>query len=376
MDESQQKIKCNGKWITVEEYKKLEGLITNESILKEVEVALNYFNGQGVKPTLRTLFYYLYSKAFIPNTEASYSKLSSLLVKARKSGRFAWDILEDKTRKTIGYVDDKELNYGFPDSLKRSYDKKIRDLNIDEIINSYIEAPSYTNWNFGKWANQPIIPEIWIEKEALAGTIASWVSGIKIRVCRGYTSWTFLYNIIQDIKNTLAGVGFDRSSHKSVVIYYLGDLDPSGKDIERHIKSALKYFKVENVEFKRLAITPEQVIKHNLPPRPKDAETLEKLKRDPRSKNYEGRFIIELDALVAYAPQEFKKLIKESIQSCLDVSISTKLHKESAKIQNDAIKLMYVKREEAKKKLLEQLTSLTSKSQSKVEDNSEDIFGE
>jgi hypothetical protein len=354
------KLLYHGKFITPEEYEKLEGLVSNETILENIDTALKYFDSQQVKPTLRTLFYHLYSKQIIPNTEDSYTKLSGLLVKARKLGRFAWDILEDKTRKSLGRIDNQQLDYGLVDSLRRDYNEKIENLDIDRIINSYINAPTYSSWNFGKWAEQPTIPEIWIEKEALASTIESWVSDIEIRICRGYPSWTFLHNAIEDIKTILTGGyywnGNKCSSHKKVVILYLGDLDPSGLDIERHIKSAFQFFKVENVEFKRLAITEEQVKKYNLPPRPKDAETLEKLEKDPRSKKYQGKCIIELDALVAYAPQEFKDLITNAVNSLYDVTISTKLDEESTKLREESMALYEQKQQEAKKKLLEQLT--------------------
>lgn len=52
-------IKYGGKWITVQEYERILGFTSDENILKMVETALDYFNSQGVKPTLRTIFYYL-----------------------------------------------------------------------------------------------------------------------------------------------------------------------------------------------------------------------------------------------------------------------------------------------------------------------------
>lgn len=92
-----------------------------------------------------------------------------------------------------------------------------------------------------------------------------------------------------------------------------------------------------------------------MPPRPKDAETLEKLKNDPRSKNYKEKCIIELDALVAYRPQEFKQLITESIDGLFDSKIYSELRKKSIELWKEINEVVDSKRVEAKKRLLEQL---------------------
>jgi len=110
--------------------------------------------------------------------------------------------------------------------------------------------------------------------------------------------------------------------HEKTVILYCGDLDPSGVDIEKHANEALKVFGLDDrVEFKRLAITPEQVEQYGLPPRPRDAETLAKLKRDPRSKRYTYDYVVELDALIAYAPDEFKRLLNDAVEKYHDKEV-------------------------------------------------------
>jgi hypothetical protein len=60
--------------------------------------ALEWFQEQGITPTLRTLFYRLVSLQVIPNTKNSYKRLSKVLVKERKEGNVEWDAIADEGR--------------------------------------------------------------------------------------------------------------------------------------------------------------------------------------------------------------------------------------------------------------------------------------
>jgi len=321
------------------------------NILDEIDSALGYFESQGVKPTLRTIFYYLVSKNMIPNTRSAYKSLSRKLVQARKLGRYEWDFLEDKTRVVLGSLGDNRFTESELDEFKDRVQRKLEDLDVDDLINSYFDW-SIPYFSVRRWAEQPIVPEIWVEKEALASTLESWLSGkeIPIRVNRGYSSWTFIYNNVQSLKWTL-------QKHDKVIIYYCGDLDPSGIDIERFLQEALEYFGLpsEKVEFRRLAVTPEQVRIFNLPPRPEDSETLQKLKRDPRYKSYSLPFIVELDALVAYAPSQFRRIVVEAIDEIWDKSIYDKLNKKAEELRQEAYEILDDIKRKAKEKILRDL---------------------
>ena len=58
-------------------------------------------------------------------------------------------------------------------------------------------------------------------------------------------------------------------------------MDPSGENIEEVIHDKIKAFKI-NVDFKRVAVTEEQMRMFDLPENP-NLETIRKLKSDPRS---------------------------------------------------------------------------------------------
>jgi len=286
----------------------------------EVARALEEFSRQGVKPTLRAIFYWLVSKEVLPNTKSAYKGLSAHMVKWRQKGIFAWDCLLDTEREVKGYLSDSELN---EDALKwwvEDTEDLIEGLTLEDVVKKLL--PWEPSFSFGRWAGQPTVPVLWVEKKALAQILHSWTEdlAVPIRVGRGYPSWTFIYASTEALKEVLA-------RHERVMVLYLGDLDYSGVDIQRFLREALEYFGLpeERVILKRIAITEDQVERYGLPPRPEDAETLEKLAKDPRRHRYELKYVVELDALLAYAPSAFKELVRKAILDLWDKETYEKL---------------------------------------------------
>jgi len=316
-------------------------------VLLAIDQALIYFENQGVKPTLRTLFYFLYSKKLIPNTRSAYKGLSRVLVKARKDGRYPWDFLEDKTRVSLGELEDNKSEIDSLDFFKGDMSDKLDNFDLEDLINDYFDY-LLPDFSFGKWANQSIVVEIWIEKEALASVIYNWCQNwfIPIRINRGYSSWTFIYNNVQMLKETLL-------THDKIHVYYLGDLDYSGMDIQRFLEESLEYFNLDqdSVYLERLALNNKQVEKFNLPPRPEDYETIERLNRDSRKNNYDLKYIVELDSLLAYVPSEFKKFVIDAIKSKWDKKIYKDLKQESDDLRSESIEFLEDIKEKAMDKL-------------------------
>lgn len=288
------------------------GVNWNE-VIEEVKEALEWFERNRIKPTLRTLYYRLVSKNIIPNTKNSYKTLSRKLVEARKKGIIPFDAFVDKTRyskKPFG-MGWKPFNSEDLTKKEKKLEEKLNELDLERLIEdefSYLREAR----NFWRWSGQKYYVEVWMEKDALADTVWNWIKGegVVLRVNRGYGSWSFLHESVNEMMANM------EDGMKPVVLY-LGDLDPTGVDIDRFLQEVYEYFGVE-VEFKRIAVTPEQIEKYNLPPRPEDAETLAKLERDVRTKNYKEKYIVELDSLLAFVPNEFKKILREEINEYFD----------------------------------------------------------
>ena len=160
-----------------------------------------------------------------------------------------------------------------------------------------------------------------------------------------------MHTNIQELKETLS-----TEDHEKAVIFYVGDLDPSGTDMDRHLVNVLAFFDMaDKVEFRRLALLPQQVTEYNLPPKPEDTETLAKVKRDPRSKKYDLEYIVEVDAFLGLAPEAFKALIRTAISGLHDETISEEVRENNSELSQYAWRIRENAIAQAKAVLLSQV---------------------
>jgi hypothetical protein len=146
------------------------------------------------------------------------------------------------------------------------------------------------------WDDQSDYVEIWLEKDALAGVVYKETEpwDVPLMVTRGYPSLSYLYEAADRIKEC----------RKPAYLYYFGDLDPSGVDITRTVECGIREFAVgADIEFERVAVTPQQVKDLNLPTRPTK-------KTDSRIKNFSGESV-EVDAV---PPATLRGLVRGRIE--------------------------------------------------------------
>jgi hypothetical protein len=243
--------------------------------------------------TVRQLFYRLVSAAEIENTRADYQRVSVVMTKAREDARCKYDWIVDRSRPTYSpnmWTDAAE----YAEAVKRGYRKDY-------------------------WETQPNYVELWVEKDAIIGSIQDLTDelGVTVRVGRGFLSTTRAHDIAQ----ILYGI------RKPKTIFYLGDHDPSGRCIEEEAAKRVKthYHNIylhdpdyEHVlhyvvlEVERLAIEPEDIAAFDLPP-------LRVKPRDTRADGFlaeYGNECVELDAL---PPTELRSRIREAVESKLDM---------------------------------------------------------
>lgn len=117
-------------------------------------------------------------------------------------------------------------------------------------------------------------------------------------------------------------------------ILYLGDFDPSGIAIDRHLKHQLNFFGLRDVEFRRIAVTEKQIEKFNLPYKP-DKKTEAKLRKDKRTNigalDRGELKVVELEALTAYAPDQFEELVQSEVDKLFDKKTYETVLKEEEK---------------------------------------------
>ena len=145
------------------------------------------------------------------------------------------------------------------------------------------------------WSKLDDRVEVWAEKETLTGVLIeiTYKLAVPLNPCRGYASYSFLRNAAEEINN----------EGKDVYIYYFGDADPSGENIFETIKRDLRKHTYYDIEFKKLAVTEQQIKDMNLPTRPTK-------KMDGRAKKFGNRESVEVEAV---PPAVLRELCEEAI---------------------------------------------------------------
>jgi hypothetical protein len=181
------------------------------AVIDRANTILDDYASQGYDLTLRQLYYQFVSKGLIPNKDAEYKRLGSIVNDARLAGLIDWARITDRTR-----------------NLRQ---------NSHWDSPAAIVATAAFQYQVDKWADQPNYVECWVEKDALVGVlqVACQPLDVPYFSCRGYTSqsevWVASQRLLAQIR---AG--------KRVTIIHLGDHDPSGIDMSRDILDRLTMF--------------------------------------------------------------------------------------------------------------------------------------
>lgn len=276
-----------------------------KQVIPAVKERLQDFDSRGIIPTLRAMFYALVSRGVIPNDQKKYQYLSEFTARARENGEVPINCFADQSRRVVQDFND---TYQSPEQY------------LDRAIMYLQDAPNDYRYSIPRWHEQPEYVEVWVEKDALAGTLKSILENRQVRIVpnRGFSSVAFSHDNVERLKHF-------QYEGKTIHILYLGDLDPSGEVIDEIIYKKLRQYGLYGVDFKRIAVTEEQTRQFNLPHNP-DPETLRKLRKDTRAKSFVRRhngelFQIEVDALQAYAPEEFKNMVQQHVDKYFDVHI-------------------------------------------------------
>lgn len=241
------------------------------------EIITEYL-GQGLRLTLRQLYYQLVSRNIITNEEKSYKNLSSLVSDARLAGLMDWAAIEDR-----GRVAD----------VPREFD----DL-------AHLARAAANSYRLPRWAEQEWYVELWVEKQALAGVLEPVASDhhITLMVNKGYSSQSAMYESAR--RYAMKG------KSKGKVLLYLGDHDPSGEDMVRDVRDRLLMFGVA-VQVEKVALTMAQIEEYEPPPNPAKVT-------DPRAAEYIEKFGDESWEVDALPPNVLTQLITDAIDRFID----------------------------------------------------------
>lgn len=250
-----------------------------QAMIDQANAICAEYAAQGFDLTLRQLYYQFVSRGLLANKMSEYKRLGDIINDARLGGAMDWDYIVDRTR-------------------------NLRDLahwrSPQEIL-SAVAAQYRTE----RWARQPEMVEVWIEKDALIGVIAGVCEGLDVPYfsCRGYVSQSEMWSAAQ------RHLRYERRNQQPVIIH-LGDHDPSGIDMTRDIADRLHLFGA-TTKVIRIALTMDQVDRYQPPPNPAKIT-------DSRAEGYIEEYGTESWELDALDPATLAALITGEIEAHRD----------------------------------------------------------
>lgn len=224
--------------------------------------------------SVRGVFYRVMSAGAVEKSEKSYAAVQRRVLHLRRVGELPYEWIADGTR---WHVKDRSWS-----SVEQA---------LDDAASSYRRA---------LWHDQPVYVEVWSEKEAISSIVSPITSAwdVPLMIARGFASESFLWSTARTIRNV----------EKPTVVYQLGDHDPSGVAAWEHVQKRLREFAPgTSIEFRRLAVTPEQIDSLSLPTRPTK-------QTDSRAKNFTGNSV-EVDAIPTTI---LKDIVEKAIVSHID----------------------------------------------------------
>jgi hypothetical protein len=232
--------------------------------------------------TLRQLYYQLVSKNIVPNTERSYQNLSSLVTRARLAGLMDWHAIEDRVRQPRNPPEFSSLS----------------DL-VETALRSY---------RLPRWRGQEYYAELWVEKDALASVLAPLARQfhVTLMVNRGYSS----ASAMKEGAERFRPYEYDRQ----LALFYLGDLDPSGEDMVRDIRTRMHEFGICGLTVEKIALTIEQVHEYDPPPNPAKMT-------DVRAPEYVAKYGTSSWEVDALDPEVLEEVITDAFEGILDHEI-------------------------------------------------------
>jgi hypothetical protein len=218
--------------------------------------------------SVRNLYYRAVVAGLVTKTESGYQKVQRALVTLRDRGVLPFDWLTDSVR------------------------WRRHDPSWDTLEQAL--ANTARTYRRSLWSGSPFTVEVWCESDSIAGTVwpvcDHW--DVPLLPVRGFSSWTFAQAAAMELNQR------GRVAH----VFYVGDHDPYGLDIEDKLQEYLARWCRVPVKWTRLGVTWDQAVRLGLPgTRPKKA--------------YGYPLAVEAEAL---PPDLLRRLVDHEIGSLVD----------------------------------------------------------
>ena len=225
--------------------------------------------------TVRQIFYAATVEGLIEKTEDGYNKIQAACLDMRRSGILPQCWVADNSR---GFYQQKTFN---------------------SLSNASVNFANTYARDF--WFDTSIAVEVWLEKEALVGTVHPVTQEYRVRLVptRGFASETILYSAVEAASD-------DRKDRLHIVTMY--DFDASGQAAQQAVIGRMNEVSSKfgiTITHTHLALNYEQVVTMELPTRPPKKKT-------GRDKNWPWPVAVELDAI---PPEDLRKMLRDELEA-------------------------------------------------------------
>jgi hypothetical protein len=217
----------------------------------------------------------------VEKTQNGYLQVQDRMVKLRRDGRLPYEWITDASRSG---------------SIVSTFD------GVGEFLR-YLKC----HYRADPWRDADAHVSVWTESRSIAGVIEDICDerAVPLFPCGGFASITFAHEAAQRYNR--------RRDGRPLVALFIGDYDKSGRHINESLEDELRLHLHKDIEldFRRIAITPEQIADYDLPTKPgkgRDLLTVEAEAMPPHILRQllldEIESFLPLDALEAAAVQE------------------------------------------------------------------------
>lgn len=230
--------------------------------------------------TIRQAYYRLVGKVVIGKTENDYENLCEMLNRARRSCVISMSAFRD-------------------DGFHGGYGTRLGFVGVDEFKYSIIQQAK--NYRTDRQAGQNQRLVLWCEAVGMIGQLESVgnIYGVSVKSSGGFDSLTAKH-----------GAGENFGGH---TILHVGDYDPSGECMFDALKEDVRAFGWEyenDIVIERIAITPEQIKRFNLPTAPPKKSSHQKKKQ-----------MLETVQVEALTPTQLADIVRDAIESRMDMDV-------------------------------------------------------
>ncbi|MFC9431507.1 hypothetical protein [Streptomyces sp. NPDC056987] len=250
-------------------------------VLDAVDAILDRYRDH-LPVSLRQLFYVLLSNGVLEKSERDYKRMCEYVGMARRSGRIPWDVIRDDTQIAV----DAPPSFTGPEDFWAAVAASVDDYRVD------------------RQAGQPVRLELWSETAGMVPQLVRIGDEFGI-ACFSGGGFDGLAGKHDAARRAISGGCKTR-------ILHLGDYDQSGVHMFSSLAEDVIAFAEDagaEVEFERVAVTPEQITAYNLPTAPPKAT-------DRRS--FSGTATTQAEAL---PPDILATIVREAIAAHRDSEV-------------------------------------------------------